>query len=106
MPRAHAYGYKSGKFESAIMTSREPARSSAYSEVWQTEVLGMKNEQIAQNFGVDKSTVSRTGQRFWNKDTYPKKRAYRKLTSPAQLLVLHLVIEKQGIYLHEVQKKF
>ena len=77
--------------------------------MWQTEVLGLNNEQVAHNLGVDKSTVSRIRQRFLTtgnlkKNTYPKERAYRKLTSPAQLLVLHLVIQKPGIYFHEVQK--
>ena len=98
------------------MTSCEPTRSSAYSEdlrwriVWQTEALGLNNEKVADNLGVDKSTVSRIRQRFLTtgslaKNRYPKERAYRKLSSPAQLLVLHLVIQKPGIYLHEVQKE-
>lgn len=31
-------------------------------------------------------------------------KAFRKLTTPAQLLILHLVIEKPGMYLKEIQE--
>ena len=60
--------------------------------------------------GVDKSTVSRIRQKWLasgslTKKTYTKDRTYRKLTTPAQLLVLHLVIERPGVLLHELKKE-
>ena len=39
------------------------------------------------------------------KNTYPKDKAYRKLTPTAQMLILHIVVEKPGILLHEVQNQ-
>ena len=39
------------------------------------------------------------------KSPYPKDRVNRLLTKPAQLLILHLVLEKPGNYLHEIQKE-
>lgn len=98
------------------MTSCEPARCSAYSTdlrwrmVWQAEALGLSNKQTAENLGVDPSTVSRIRQKFLisgsvDKKAYPKEKAHRLLTSPAQLLVLHLVLEKPGILLSELQSE-
>ena len=96
------------------MVSVEPARSSAYSAdlrwrmCWQREGIGLPIEQVAKNLGVDASTVSRTCSRFlatgnFDKQPYPKGRAYRKLTSAAQLLLLHLVLDKPGVYLSELK---
>lgn len=70
--------------------------------------LQYTNKQVAQNLGVDRSTVSRTLQLFHNTGSVCKKlqcadKAFRKLTSPAQMLILTLVIEKPGIYLREIQ---
>ena len=98
------------------MTSCEPTRCSAYSEdlrwriVWQTEALRYTSDQVASNLGIDKSTVNRIRQRWCTsgslkKKVYAKDKAYRKLTAPAQLLVLHLVINKPGIFLREVQSE-
>ena len=98
------------------MTSCEPTRCSAYSEdlrwriVWQTEALRYTSDQVASNLGNDKSTVNRIRQRWCTsgslkKKVYAKDKAYRKLTVPAQLLVLHLVINKPGIFLREVQSE-
>ena len=53
-----------------VTRSCEPARTSAYSEdlqwrmIWQSELLGYSQQPIAQNLGVDQSTVSRTIQLF------------------------------------------
>jgi len=88
------------------MASCEPLRCSAYSEdlrwrmVWQRQALGYT---VAKNLGVDKSTLYRTLQLFESsgsveKGKYPKENAFRKLTTPAQLLILNLVVEKPGIY--------
>ena len=97
------------------MASCEPLQCSAYSEdlrwrmVWQRQALGYTYQKVAENLGVDKSTVYRTLQLFESsgsveKRKYPKENAFWKLTTPAQLLILNLVVEKPGIYLHEVQR--
>ena len=98
------------------MTSCEPKRTRAYSEdlrwrmVWQREALQYSYEDIGSNLGVDRSTVIRTVSLFRttgtvSKKEYPKDRAARELTSPAQLFILNLVVEKSGIYLHEIQEE-
>ena len=40
-----------------------------------------------------------------NKRQYPKDKSARKLTDPAQLLVLHLAMERPGIKLQEIQEE-
>ena len=96
-------------------SSFDKSRSSAYSHedlrwrmVWQREALGYTYAKIAENLCVDKSTVSRTLTLFQtsgsvSKRHYPKERAFRKLTTPAQLLILHLCLSRPGIYLREIQ---
>ena len=64
---------------------------------------------IAQNLNIDKS-VYRILQLYFNTGTvskrqYPKDKSTRKLTDPAQLLVLHLAIERPGIKLQEIQEE-
>lgn len=99
-----------------MKTSYEPSRSSAYSEdlrwriIWQREGLGYTYGKISVNLGVDASTVQRTVTLFKNtgsvhKRPYPKDKAARKLTPIAQLFILNLVVQKPGIYLHEIQKE-
>ena len=78
--------------------------------MWQREGVGLTVEQVAKNLGVDKSTVSRTCSKFvttgsFSKKSYPKDRAYRKVTSAVQLLLLHLLLEKPGVLLRELQKE-
>ena len=84
--------------------SYEPSRTSAYSEdlrwrmVWHREILGFTYDQIAANLGVDKSTVQRTVQLFLSngsvcKRPYPKEKTFRKLTQPAELFILRLVVD-------------
>ena len=98
------------------MTSCEPKRSSAYDEdlrwrmVWQKEAMGYNYEQVARNLCVDKATVCRTVALFhatgrMSKRSYPKEKAIRKLTVPAQLLILQIVLENPGIFLHQIQEK-
>ena len=36
---------------------------------------------------------------------HPKEKAFEKLTSQAQLLILYLVLEKPGVLLREIQKE-
>jgi len=92
----------------------EHMRTSAYGEdlrwriIWQKEGLGLNNDGIAHNLNVDKSTVHRTLQLFLStgtvsKSPYPKHKTARKLTDPAKLFILHLVLEKPGITLYEIQ---
>ena len=38
-----------------------------------------------------------------NKKGYPHERAFRKLTVPLELTVIHLVLSRPGIYLREIQ---
>ena len=96
------------------MSSCEPSRSSAYSEdlrwrvVWQRQALQISAQQVAKNLGVDLSTVYRINQLFdttgsVTKAAYPTERAFRKLTTPAQLFVIHLLLDRPGIYLCEIQ---
>lgn len=78
--------------------------------VYQRMALGYTFEQISKNLGVDKSTVHRTITLFnttgsVHKRPYPKERASRKLTPLAQMFILHLTLQKPGIYLHEIQKE-
>ena len=78
--------------------------------VWQREALGYTYAKIAENLCVDKSTVCRTLTLFHttgsvSKRSYPKERAFRKITTPAQFLILHLCLSKPGIYLREIQEE-
>jgi len=105
--------YKSSLSLAAI-ASCEPHRISAYSEdlrwrmVWRCEALGCMHARVDENLGVGRSTVSRTLQLFYTtgsicKKLYPKEKAFRKLTTPAQLLILNLVVMKPSRYLQEIQ---
>lgn len=96
--------------------SCEKSRTSAYNNdlrwriVWQREAQGKSVDRIAQNLCVDKSTVSRVLKIFHltgqvSKKSYPKDKSYRKLTSPAQLLILQLALDHPGIYLREIQSE-
>ena len=104
------------KSKFAMKTSCEPWRSSAYNVdlrwrmIWQRKALGLTYDTIANNLGVDKSTILRTVHLFNNtgsllKKPYPKERASRKLTSLAQQFVLNRILQKPGIYLHEIQEE-
>ena len=75
--------------------------------IWQSEALGLSYGTIAQNLNVDKSTVCRTLQLFHTTGNVTKKegKCFRKLTSPDQLLILQLTLEKPGIYFHEIQRE-
>ena len=78
--------------------------------MWQREAIGLPCLVIARNLGVDESTVFWTIQLFYlhgsvAKKKYPAQRAARILTSPCQLLILDLVVQRPGSYLHEIQKE-
>ena len=76
--------------------------------VYQSLVLEKSSREIAQNLNVDQSTVSRTVRLFNEqgdvaKKSYPANTGTRKLTQLDQLILLELVLDKPGIYLHELQ---
>ena len=99
-----------------MMDSYEPTRTIAYSNdlrwrmVYQRKVLKYNYAEISRNLGVDKSTVQRTVVLFdttgaVDKKVYPKENSFRKLTLPAQLLILNLIIERPSAYLSEIQQE-
>ena len=70
---------------------------------------GLGLSVIASNLNVDKATVLRTIQLFYNtgkvsKKSYPTN-VNTTLTSTAQLCILNLVVSDPGIYLREIQAK-
>ena len=99
-----------------MATSCESGRTQAYSPdlrwrmVYQALVLSKSSREIAQNLNVDQSTVSRTVKLFHQqgdvaKKNYPGNDGTRKLTGIDQLIVLELVLDRPGIYLHELQQE-
>ena len=97
-----------------MSTSCNVSRTKAYREdlkwrvVWQSEGLGLPTSRIAANLSIDRSTVCRMIQLFCStgsvdKQKYPSARAFRKLTEPVEMYILHLVISKPDIYLKEIQ---
>ena len=102
-------------FPAVGTASCELLRHSAYIEdlhyqmVWQRQALGYTYQNVAENLGVDKSTVYRTFQLFESsgsieKRKYPQGECISVMSTPVQLLILNLVVGKPGIYLHEVQR--
>ena len=97
------------------MYSCEKQRSAAYSEDlrWRMvyQVVGLKKSyrQVALALNVDVSTVQRTLRLFAQtgciqKRKYPPNVENTKLTEFAKVLLISLVIERPGIYLHEVKQ--
>ena len=83
--------------------SCERTRTKAYNDdvrwriVWQAMGLNFSVSKIAANLCVDESTVHRIINKFQEtgevqKKIYPLDKAYRKLTEPAQLFILQLVV--------------
>ena len=96
------------------MASCEKGRTSAYSTdirwriVWQKEALLQSSAAIANNLGVDVSTVRRVVDRFHTtggveKKVYPASCAFRVITEPVQMYIINKVLEKPGIYLREIR---
>ena len=103
-------------YAGTVKVSYEPARSSTYSDdlrwrmVYQRMALGLTFDQISKILRVDKTTAQRTVTLFKttgsiHKQPYPKEKASRKLTPPAQMYILHPTLQKPGIHLHEIQKE-
>ena len=78
--------------------------------MWQREALGKKCKDVASNLGVDTATVSRVVTRFRQtglvlKKSHPSRRIFRKLTIGVEMMILHLVLRRPGIYLHEIARE-
>ena len=93
-------------------------RTQAYDEdlrwrmVYQRYALELTYREIATNLNVDPSTVQRVVQQFEEsrtvmKDPYPKGHNHPSqiLTEVDELLIIHLVLDRPSIYLHEIQKE-
>ena len=104
------------KFKIMAGVSCEPGRRQAYSNdlrwrmVWQREVLGYKYDQIAVNLNVHPSTVFRVTKLFSTSGCvdhkpYLRDKLFRSFTPTVELILLHIVLQKPGIYLHEIQKE-
>ena len=68
----------------------------------------LPTKQVAMSLNVDESTVKRTMRLFKNTGTvnkkeYPSEQSFRKITKPAEFFILHLVMDRPGIYLREVR---
>lgn len=97
--------------------SSEPRRTKAYSAdlrwkvVWQGEILRFTHTKIAENLNVDRSTVSRILNLFQQTGGVSKKAyckdslTFKKITTPAQILILKLVVSKPGIFLKEIRRE-
>ena len=99
-----------------MSTSCEEKRTQAYSSdlrwriVYQSLVLEKSSREIAKNLNVDQSTVSRTVRLFNEqgnvaKKAYPANSGTQKFTDLDQLIILELIIDRSGIYLHELQQE-
>lgn len=97
------------KFKIMAGVSCEPGRRQAYSNdlrwrmVWQREVLGYKYDQIAVNLNVHPSTVFRVTKLFSTSGSvdhkpYLRDKLFRSFTPTVELILLHIVLQKPGIY--------
>ena len=107
--RKRSYACTKFKFRShanLTMTSCEPHRSGVYSDDLHWRVVWQRHASHNANLNVDVTTVRRILNTFSATGTvskkYPAERAFRKITEPVQLFILHLVLKKPGIYLHEI----
>ena len=98
------------------MASCELRRSSAYSDdlrwciIWQRHALECTHNTIATNLNVDVSTVRKILYTFSatgtvSKKAYPAEWAFRRISEPLQFFILHLILKKPDIYLHEITSK-
>ena len=67
-------------------------------------------QRVSENLGVSPSTVYRTEHRFDTEGTvekrpYPERQSGKALSQNDEFLVLELVIERPGIYLHEIRRE-
>ena len=79
--------------------------------MWQREALGLSCRVIAENLNIDRSTVHRIISLFRvtgdvSKRSYPlNSNMACKLSKPAQLLILNLIVKTPQIYLREIRKE-
>ena len=78
--------------------------------IWQREVLGLKNSEIAFNLGVDYTTVWRTVKLFRDtrdvqKRAYPSSSIIKKLTPVTNYIIVNEILKRPGITLLEMCKK-
>ena len=78
--------------------------------VWQREVLGYKYHQIALNLNVHPSTVCRVVKLFDRSGSvdhkpYLRDNQFKLITPVVELVLLHIVLQKRGIYLDEIRKE-
>ena len=78
--------------------------------MWQREGLGTECKDVAANLGVDTATVYRIVERFRktgsvSKTSHPSRRVFRKLTVGAEMFIMHIVLRRPGIYLHEIARE-
>ena len=76
--------------------------------MWQKEALGLKTSEVAARLGVDPRTVRRITRKFKLTGCLTKKHPVRshplrKLSSPVQFNIANPILQRQGIYLHEIQ---
>ena len=95
--------------------SCEPKRQSPYSVdlrwrmVWQVCILGQSSRNVGRNLSVDPTTVSRIVRLF--KETgsvnhrQHKGTGLKKLSSTAEVIIIHLVLSQPGIYLSEIKEE-
>ena len=99
------------------MTSCEPTRSRAYDPdirwriIYQRYYLRFDYVKIATNLNIDQATVWRIVSRFdatgsVEKSSYPKGQSHhlQKLTDIDKQLIIEVVLDQPGIYLHEIQQ--
>ncbi len=78
--------------------------------IYQAKVLNKTYHQVGESLNVDPSTVCRVVALFdetggVSKLKYPENPGTRKLTEIDKLIILELIVEKPGIYLHEVKRQ-
>lgn len=96
--------------------SYEPGRSKAYGIdirwriVYQLRVLDYSVDRVSANLGISVSTVRRIGKLFDTtgsvdaKTGLTRSQSQKILTSYDEFLIMELVLEKPGIYLHEISR--
>lgn len=75
--------------------------------MWQSEALNYSPSKIARNLSIDESTVRRVMHTFINtgdvaKRQYPSERSFRIITEPVKYFIIHLILQKPGIFLREI----
>lgn len=99
-----------------VMASCESSRSSAYSSdlwwriVWQRLAHSLPAKQVAVNLYIDVSTVNRIVHTFEatgsvDKKSYESARSFRKITEPAKLFIIYLVMDRPGVLLREIREE-